>query len=125
MITYYLKALTYIGVPYKVGGMDKTGMDCSGLVNAATGQRTRIWTTGAGDPPGNWNKLNIQATSHDGFIKKLQRGDLLVWKGHCAFFDMGERLLHARKQGTTVGFTNDLRLYWLKTMGYPTVYRQR
>jgi len=126
MVTYYQEALKYKGTPYRLGGMDRAGIDCSGLVNVVTGQKTRVWHTGAGTPPpGNWSRINIRASSHDDFIRSLKRGDLLVWKGHAAFFDSGERIFHARRVGTVADFTNDLKLYWLKTQGYPVVYRQK
>ena len=124
MKTYYEKALEYEGVPYKLGGMDKNGADCSGLVNAATGQTERVWHTGAGRPPGNWKKACVPCTSISDFMTMLEVGDLLLWHGHCAFYAGGERLFHARKPGTKVGFTGDLKTYWLREMWFPVVYRQ-
>jgi len=125
MNSYYEKALQYEGVPYVSGGMDKNGMDCSGLVNAATGQKERVWHTGAGKPPGNWEMVSTLGWwSNDNFMREAKEGDLFLWHGHCAFYAGGERLFHARKPGTRVGFTNDLKIYWLPQKGYPVVYRQ-
>ncbi|MCL2290821.1 MAG: NlpC/P60 family protein [Bacteroidetes bacterium] len=127
MSTYYENALRFKGAPYKSGGMDINGMDCSGLVNAATGQKNRVWSTSAGKPPGNWQEIKPNAVhlqSHDNFIKLLKKGDLLLWKGHVAFFAGGVQLFHARTAGKPTDFTNDLKLYWLNAKGYPTVYRQ-
>ena len=124
-MTYLKEALKYQGVPYKSGGMDKAGIDCSGLINVATGQKTRVWHTSSGaPPPGKWAVVKPANTSHDNFIAELKQGDLLLWKGHAAFYFSGTRIFHAQKPGTFVGFTNDLKLYWLKDRGYPTIYRQ-
>ena len=118
-------ALEYQGVPYKSGGMDKSGIDCSGLVNVATGQKKRVWCTSfQANPPGLWQKLDIKANTIDNFISQLKRGDLLLWKGHVAFYHSGEQIFHAQKAGTRCGFTKDLKLYWLKSQGFPTVFRQ-
>jgi len=124
-MTYLNEALKFQGTPYKMGGMDKSGMDCSGLVNAATGQKTRVWHTGSGaPPPGDWVEMSFKKNSTDEFAGFLKKGDLLLWEGHVAFFFEGVQLFHARRMGTVVGFTNDLKLYWLKEKGYPIVYRQ-
>jgi cell wall-associated NlpC family hydrolase len=122
-MNYYENALKFEGSPYLSGGMDRNGIDCSGLVNAATGQKTRVWHTKAGtSPPGSWQL--IETPKNDAFLSKVKMGDLFLWKGHCAFFAGGERLFHARKPGTLCGFTNDLKAYWLKEKGFPVVYRQ-
>ena len=123
-MTYYEKALEFTGVPYKSGGIDKNGVDCSGLVNAATGQTKRVWNTEDSTPPPGHTEIKIKSEQIDGFVKSLKKGDVLLWKGHVAFYDSGTRLFHARKTGTNVGFTNDLKLYWLKEKGFPKVYRQ-
>jgi len=47
-----------------------------------------------------------------------------VWNGHCAFYAGDGKLFHSRRAGTKVGFTNDLKIYYLKEKGYPKVYRQ-
>jgi cell wall-associated NlpC family hydrolase len=123
--SYYNNALEFVGVPYKLGGIDKTGIDCSGLVNAATGQKTRVWTTSSGGPPPLHSEIVTDRTSHDNFIASLKKGDILLWKGHAAFYDEGIRIFHARKPGTVAGFTNDLKTYWLKVQGYPVVFRAK
>ena len=123
--TYYQRALKYEGVPYRTEMMNMSGMDCSGLVNAATGQTERVWHTGMGKPPGNWEEVNTLGWwSNDNFMKSAKEGDLFLWHGHVAFYAGGERLFHARKPGTNVGFSNDLKIYWLREIGFPIVYRQ-
>jgi cell wall-associated NlpC family hydrolase len=123
-MNYYENALKFEGTPYKSGGMDKNGIDCSGLVNAATGQKTRVWSTSMGAPPGNWTRVCAPATSIDDFLTQVRQGDLFLWNGHCAFYADENKLFHARKAGTKCGFTSDLKIYWLKEKGYPTAWRQ-
>jgi len=119
---YYQKALEYEGTQYRTGSTDKNGLDCSGLVNVATGQTGRVWHTGLNTPPpGRWILIE---TNKDNFMSNIKLGDLFVWKGHAAFYAGAERLFHARKPGTLVGFTNDLKMYWLKEKGLPKVWRQ-
>ena len=115
-MNYYENALTFEGTPYKYGGMDKNGIDCSGLVNAATGQKSRVWSTSMGKPCGDWIEISYDSL--------LRQGDLFLWKGHCAFYAGDGRMFHARREGTRVGFTNDLRTYYLKEKGFPRVFRQ-
>ena len=73
-MNYYQNALKFVGTPYKSGGMDRTGMDCSGLVNAATGQKTRVWHTSMGGEklPGRWSRVLTPATSHNDFLSQLK-----------------------------------------------------
>jgi len=121
---YYNEALKYEGAPYKSGGMSKDGIDCSGLVNVATGQKKRVWHTALGKPCGNWSEIFPPKTSHDDFLKSCKQGDLFLWNGHTAFYAGDVRLFHARRTGTKCGYTNDLKLYWLKQQSYPRVFRE-
>ena len=116
MNRYYQNALKYIGTPYKAGEMD-----CSMLICLATGNG-RIWHTGMGKPPPGMKQIKIPNLAR--FFDCVKIGDVFVWSGHAAFFAGGERLFHAQKPGTVVGYTNDLKLYWIKSRGYPLVYRQ-
>ncbi|MCD4747334.1 MAG: C40 family peptidase, partial [Bacteroidales bacterium] len=128
--SYYDNALNFEGAPYKDGGMTKDGIDCSGLVNQATGNENRVWTTSMGDPPGNWELTTVRTDSYDNFIFDVQMGDLFLWpEKHTAFY-AGVRngkhsLFHAHgKTGTPTGYTGDLKTWWIPNRGYPYVYRQ-
>ena len=77
-----------------------------------------------GDPPGDWTRVCAPATSPDDFLTQVKQGDLFLWEGHTAFYAGDSKLFHARRAGTVVGYTSDLKVYWLKEKGFPKVYRQ-
>src|SRR5690606_2630007 len=93
---YYERALAFEGIPYLWDGLTCAGLDCSGLVNRATGHKERVWSTGGGDPPGNWRQVQYNTSSYKAFINDAVRGDLFVWKGqHTAFSAGGVDLFHS------------------------------
>lgn len=125
--SYYNNALNFKDAPYLSGGYSKNGIDCSGLVNRATGNDNHNWTTKSEiPPPGNWSKINMNTSSYNSFISGAQKGDLFLWPNHhTAFYAGGNSLFHAHgDSGTPTGYTNDLRTYWVEELGYPTAYRQ-
>ena len=124
-------ALEFINTPYKYGGDNKFGIDCSGLVSAAL--RLDIhdrWSTASGDIPG-MRKI-LLSNNDENFTSELQKGDILVWRadkkhknGHAVFFVEGSRIFHAHgNTGDPTGYTDDLIRYWYKERGVPDVYRK-
>ena len=127
---YYKNAQKYInkGIPYKFGGMDSTGMDCSGFVSVALNLPPKSrWTTDSKvKPAADLEEIEIKTSSYEEFIQCLQEGDILLWeeKRHVAFYAGNKSLIHA-SYSRGVAKTNDLVLWWLPNKGYPNkVYRQ-
>ena len=124
------RALTFLGVPYRYGGVSMNGIDCSGLVSAAL--NISRWTTGCGDIP-TTTRVNLNANDAS-FVNELQVGDILVWRwkdkngeehGHCCIYAGEGKIFHAHgSQGSPTGYTHDLITYWFNTHKVPKVYRK-
>lgn len=78
-------AQSFLGTPYLWGGNSRAGLDCSGLVQAA------FLACGI-DCPGD---SDLQARIGIEVEGKVQRGDLIFWKGHVAMVLDAVNLIHA------------------------------
>jgi hypothetical protein len=80
----------FVGTPYLWGGKTSLGIDCSGLVQVS------LTAGGTGCPrDSDMQQDGLGRTLDPAESKKLQRGDLIFWKGHVAIVRDAETIVHA------------------------------
>ncbi len=109
--TVIAAARSVLGVPYRYGGANANGFDCSGLVKYA------YHSTGITIPRSSTEQFR-QATKVA--LHKLKSGDVLFFRlnppkiSHVAIYDREGRFIHAPSSGKQVSYASLDNPYWRK-----------
>ncbi|MDF1610351.1 NlpC/P60 family protein [Hoeflea sp. YIM 152468] len=113
-------AARFLETPYLWGGRSGFGIDCSGLVQMA------LAMTGKPAPRDSDQQATQLGVAIDPERDRLQRGDLVFWKGHVGFLEDAQTLLHA--SGGTMSVTREPLQQAIDRIGklyaLPTGYRR-
>ncbi len=108
----------FVGTPYFWGGRESLGLDCSGLVQQA------LYATGRDCP----RDSDQQAALGEAIApERLQRGDLVFWRGHVAIMTSPTDIIHAngaRMAVTIEPLAEAIARTSANGGGEPTAYRR-